>query len=117
MRRTSNDVTVSGGGVNSAISFWDDYNQSTPTGLTAGNFTVSNNLLTGGGFTSYAEDYSGPNGQATENVANSAVGGNSLVNVKYLNNSFSAYLNACVGQYGTWFYRGGWPSYYGGPTD
>jgi hypothetical protein len=117
MRRAASDPTVSGGGMSSAISIWDGYNQSKPTGLTAGNFTVSNNLLAGGGFTFYAEDYSGPNGQAAENVANSAVGGNSLVNVKFLNNRLSTYLNTCVGQYGTWFYRGGWPSYYGGPTD
>jgi len=117
MTRTPNDVTVSGGGVDSAIALWDDYNQSTPTGLTAGNFTVSNNLLTGGGFTSYAEDLSGPNGQAQENVPNSAVGGNSLVNVNFVNNSYSTYLYPCVGVWGTWFYRGAWPSYYGGPTD
>jgi hypothetical protein len=117
MTRTPNDVTVAGGGMDSAIAIWDDYNQSQPTGLTAGNFTVSNNLFAGGGFTNYAEDYSGPNGQAAENVAGSAAGGNSLINVKFLNNRYSTYLNACVGQYGTWFYRGAWPSYYGGPTD
>jgi hypothetical protein len=119
MRRTPNDVSVSGGGMDSAIAVWDDYNQgSAPTGLTAGNFTISNNLFTGGGFTLYAEDYSGPNGQAAENVPNSAAGGNSLTNMKYLNNVFSTYIaGSCVGQYGTWFYRGKWPSYYGGPTD
>jgi len=118
MTRAPNDPNVSGGAINSAISFWDDFNQgSTPTGLTAGNFSVSNNLLTGGGFTSFVEDYSGPTGQAQENVPNSAVGGNSLVNVKFSNNSYSTYLNACVGVWGTWFYRGAWPSYYGGPTD
>jgi hypothetical protein len=117
MVRSPKDVTVSGGAVNSAVSLWDDYNQTTPTGLSASNFTVSNNLMAGGGFTNYAEDYSGPNGQATENVPNSAVGGNSLVNVKFLNNTYSTYLYPCVGQWGTWFYRGAWPSYYGGPTD
>ncbi len=117
MVRTPNDVTVSGGGINSAISFWDDYNQSTPTGLTAGPFTVSNNLLTGGGFTSFVEDYSGPNGIAQENVPNSAAGGNTLVKVSFVNNTYSTYLNPCIGTWGTWFYRGAWPSYYGGPTD
>lgn len=116
--RTPNDVNVSGAGLDSAIAIWDDYNQSTPTGLVAGHFTVSNNLMGGQpGFMSYAEDYSGPNGQAAENVANSAAGGNSLVDVKYLNNFWSNYYDACVGQWGTWFYRGAWPSYYGGPTD
>jgi len=117
MARNPNDVTVSGGAVNSAISFWDDYNQTTPTGLTAGHFTVNNNLFAGGGFTTYAEDYSGPNGQAQENVPNSAVGGNSLVDVKFVGNFFSTYLHPCVGEWGTSFYRGNWPSYYGGPTD
>ena len=115
--RTPGDVTVSGGGIDSAIAIWDDYNQTTPTGLTAGHITVSNNLIAGGGFAAYAEDYSGPSGQATENVANSAVGGNSLTNISFLNNSFSTYLNSCVGSFGVWFYRGAWPPYYGGPDD
>lgn len=116
--RTANDVTVSGGGLDSAIAIWDDYNESSPTGLTAGHFTISDNLMGGQpGFMSYAEDYSGPSGQATENVANSAVGGNSLVDVKYIGNYWSNYYDACVGQWGTWFYRGAWPAYYGGPTD
>lgn len=118
MLRAPNDVTVSGGGIGSAISVWDDYNQGTPTGFVAGHFTISDNLLGGqAGFMSYAEDYSGPNGQATENVANSAAGGNSLVDVKYVGNYFSNYYEACGGVWGTWFYRGAWPAYYGGPTD
>ena len=116
--RTPNDVNVSGGGLDSAIAIWDDYNQSKPTGLVAGHYTISNNLMGGQpGFMSYAEDYSGPNGIATENVPNSAVGGNTLVDVKYLNNSWSNYYDACVGRWGTWFYRGKWTPYYGGPTD
>lgn len=116
--RTPNDVAVSGADVDSAIAIWDDYNQSTPTGLTSGHFTISNNLIGGQpGFMSYAEDYSGPNGQAPENVANSAVGGNSLIDVKYMNNYWSNAYDACVGQSGTWFYRSAWPPYYGGPTD
>jgi len=118
MLRSPSDVTVSGGAVNSAVSIWDDYNQSTPTGLVAGHYTVSNNLIGGqGGFMTYAEDYSGPNGIAQENVANSAVGGNSLVDVKFLNNTFSNHWETCVGLWGTSFYRGAWPPYYGGPTD
>jgi hypothetical protein len=120
MRRTPNDVTVPGAGMDSAIAVWDDYNQgSSPTGLVAGNFTISNNLINGGGaFAMYAEDYSGPNGIATENVPNSAVGGDSLTNMRYLSNIFSTNLDgACIGQYGTWFYRGSWTPYFGGPTD
>jgi len=117
-------TSVSGTGVNSAIALWDSFNQggdsfnqSVPTGLTSGNFTVTDNLIAGGGFAIYAEDYSGPNGQAPENVANSAVGGNSLTNVTFTNNKFSNIFNRCVGALGIWFYRGAWPPYYGGPTD
>jgi hypothetical protein len=119
MLRAPNDVTVSGGGLDSGIAIWDSFNQgSSPTGRIGGHFTISNNLLGGQtGFMSYAEDYSGPNGQSPENVTNSAAGGNSLVDVKYLNNSWSNHYDACVGQYGTWFYRGAWVAYYGGPTD
>ena len=116
--RAANDVNVSGGGLDSAIAIWDDFNQSTSTGLTAGHFTISNNLLGGQPiFMSFVEDYFGPNGQAAENVANSAVGGNSLVDVKFVNNYWSNFYSACVGQAGTWFYRGAWTPYYGGPTD
>jgi hypothetical protein len=110
-------TSVTGAVANSAIALWNDFNQSTPTGLTAGNFTVINNLIGGGGFAIYAEDISGPSGQATENVANSAVGGNSLTNVTFINNKFSTQYYSCVGNFGIWFYRGGWPPYYGGPTD
>ena len=115
--RVPGDVSVSGGGIDSAIALWDDFNQSTPSGLTAGNITVTNNLIAGGGFAAFAEDYMGPGGQATENVANSAVGGNNLTKVSFMNNVFSTYLNSCVGEYGVWFYRSAWPPYYGGPTD
>lgn len=117
--RTPGDKDVSGAGLDSAIAIWDDYNQgASPTGLNAGNFTISNNLMGGQpGFMAYAEDYSGPNGIAAENVPNSAAGGNSLNKVQYLNNSWSNYYDACIGVWGAWFYRGAWPSYYGGPTD
>jgi len=118
MLESPNSVRVSGGGVDSGIAIWDSFNQSSPTGLIGGHYSISNNLIGGdGGFMSYAEDYSGPNGQATENVTNSAVGGNSLVDVKFLNNVYSNHYNPCVGQYGTWFYRGAWSPYWGGPTD
>jgi hypothetical protein len=112
--RVPGDVTVAGGGIDSAITIWDDYNQSTPTGLVAGHYTVSNNLIAGGGFAIYAEDYSPGDGGPGDT---SAVGGNSLVKVTFTNNSFSTYLNDCVGIYGVWFARLTWPPYYGGPTD
>jgi hypothetical protein len=111
VERVAGDVTVSGGGVNSAVAIWNDYNQSTPTGKVAGNITVDNNLITSGGFSIYAEDYSPSEG------ANGANGGNSLVDVHFINNKFSTVNHPCVGDYGVWFYRAAWPPYYGGPTD
>ena len=119
MVRRPGDVDISGGNLDSSIAIWDDWNQgSNPTGLVTTNIVVSNNLLSGGGFTAYAEDYSGPNGIAPENVTNSNVGGDSITDIQFLNNKFSTYVGgACVGQWGTWFYRGAWSPYYGGPTD
>jgi Ca2+-binding RTX toxin-like protein len=86
---------------------------------------VEDNLLAGGGFTLYGLDYSGPGGSAQENVPGSAAGGNSVRDIRFVNNKFSTNVHPhtsgstsrCVGTWGTWFYRGGWPSYYGGPTD
>lgn len=114
MTRAPGDITVSGGGFNSAIAIWNDYNQSTPTGLVSGPFTITNNLIAGGGFAIYAEDYSPGDGSPGNP---SAVGGNSLTNVVFTDNKFSTFYNKCVGYYGVWFYRAAWPPYYGGPTD
>ena len=76
---------------------------------------MSNNLISGGGFSVYAEDYSPGDGAPGHP---SAVGGNNLTNVTFINNKFSTFLNGnCVGNFGVWFYRGSWPPYYGGPTD
>lgn len=103
----------------SAISIWNSLKSSD-------DWTLQNNLLTGAGFTLYAQDYSGPgNSFAAENVANSAVGGYTVTNIRFVDNKFSTSQyphgagdsSACVGNWGTWFYRGGWPPYYAGPTD
>lgn len=103
----------------SAISIWNSLKSSD-------DWTIQNNLFTGAGFTLYAEDYSGPgNVLAVENVANSAVGGYTVTNIRYLNNKFStsqfphtaADTSSCVGIWGTYLYRARWPPYYGGPTD
>jgi hypothetical protein len=103
----------------SAIAIWNSLKSSD-------DWTIADNLFTGGGFTLYAEDYIGPGGAwATENVRDSAVGGYAVTNIRFLNNRFStsqyphgaANNSRCVGAWGTWFYRGQWPSYYGGPTD
>jgi hypothetical protein len=112
MQRTPNDVDVSGGGMDSAIAIWNDFNQSTPTGLIATNFQVSNNLIGGGGFAIYAEDYSPTDG------IGGAAGGDQLTNVVFTNNKFSTGIEGkCVGSYAIWFYRPTWTPYFGGPTD
>ncbi|MEJ0049075.1 MAG: hypothetical protein WDN04_25405 [Rhodospirillales bacterium] len=112
--RVPGDVNVAGGGIDSAIAIWNDYNQPAPTGLVAGNVKVTNNLIAGGGFAIYAEDYSPGDGGPGDP---SAVGGNRLVKVTFTDNKFSTYLNGCVGLWGVWFYRAAWPPYFGGPTD
>lgn len=107
------------GEATSAISIWNSLKSSD-------DWTIQDNLFTGAGFTLYAEDYSGPgNVMAAENVANSAVGGYTVTNIRFLNNKFStsqfphaaANTSACVGTWGTWFFRSKWPPYYAGPTD
>lgn len=62
------------------------------------NVSVVGNLMAGGGFAVYAEDYS-------PSEANPA-GGYSLTNVSFTGNVFSTAHFACVGSYGVWFTRG-----------
>lgn len=85
-----------------AISIWNGQKNTD-------NILVENNLVTGGGFSIYAEDYS-------PSEAN-PVGGYTMTNVRFVNNRFSNRLSGCVGEWGIWFYRGSatWP-YHGGPT-
>ena len=64
----------------------------------ADDILVERNLLTGGGFTVYAEDYS-PS-EATP------AGGFSLTNIRFVDNVFSNIRYSCVGSYGVWFTRG-----------
>ena len=48
-----------------------------------------------------------------------------VTNIRFLDNRFStsqyphgaANHSRCVGVWGTWFFRGPWPPYFGGPTD
>lgn len=60
--------------------------------------TVDFNLLAGGGFAVYAEDYSPSE--------SSPSGGYSLTNVRFTNNRFSNVHFGCVASYGVWFSRG-----------
>jgi hypothetical protein len=59
---------------------------------------VSDNLIAGGGFSVYAEDYSPSE--------TSPSGGYSVTDIHFTNNVFSTHLFACVGSYGVWYTRG-----------
>lgn len=75
----------------SAISIWNGRKN-------ASNIAVSNNLIQGGGFSVYAEDYS-------PSEANPA-GGYTVTSITFTNNRFSNSRYACVGNWGVWFTRG-----------
>jgi hypothetical protein len=89
-----------------AISIWDSLKSSN-------NILVENNLISGGGFSIYAEDYS-PS-EATNSSPNNPVGGYTVTNIVYTNNKFSTIHSSCVGSFGVWFFRSAW-TYQGGPT-
>jgi hypothetical protein len=90
----------------SAIAIWDGRRP-------ASDITVTGNLITGGGFAIYAEDYS-PGSGATGQP--SAAGGFSVSRVRFLGNLFSTRASRCVGRWGVWFTRPGWRPYRAGPT-
>jgi hypothetical protein len=75
----------------SALAIWNSRRNSD-------DYLVENNLMQGGGFTVYAEDYS-------PSEANPA-GGYSVTNVRFLNNKFSNSRYDCVGDFGVWYTRG-----------
>jgi len=64
----------------------------------ADDIVVDNNLLAGGGFAAYAEDYSPSEGNPA--------GGYTVTNVSFTNNRFSTVHYGCVGYWGVWFPRG-----------
>lgn len=78
-------------GQTSAIAIWNGRKS-------ADNILVDNNLLQGGGFSVYAEDYSPSEA--------SPAGGYTVTNVRFTNNRFSNSRYDCVGAYGVWFTRG-----------
>lgn len=101
MNIIAGDPNRAGGGIDSAIAIWNGYTSSD-------NITVRNNLITGGGFAIYAQDY--------HPSESSPAGGNVVTNIRFENNVFSTYQEGnCVGFYGIWFYRSSW-TYKGGPT-
>ncbi|WP_436640912.1 right-handed parallel beta-helix repeat-containing protein [Microbaculum sp. FT89] len=75
----------------SAIAIWNGRRNSS-------DILVENNLLAGGGFTVYAQDYS----PSEDNPQ----GGYSVTNIRFLNNKFSTVNYPCVGYWGVWFSRG-----------
>lgn len=75
----------------SAIAIWNSRRNSS-------GISVERNLLAGGGFTVYAEDYS-------PSEANPA-GGYTVTNITFANNRFSTVHQGCVGLWGVWFNRG-----------
>jgi hypothetical protein len=62
------------------------------------NIVVDHNLMAGGGFAVYAEDYSPSEA--------SPAGGYTVTNIRFTNNVFSTVHYGCVGGYGVWFTRG-----------
>jgi hypothetical protein len=89
-------------GADSAIAIWDGRRSSR-------DIAVRHNLITGGGFAVYAEDYSPAPGAGV-------AGGFLVSRVWFSGNVFSTYAARCVGKFGVWFDRSGGP-YHGGPTD
>lgn len=75
----------------SAIAIWNSRKS-------ADNILVTGNLIQGGGFSVYAEDYSPSEA--------SPAGGYTVTNVSFTNNRFSNSRYACVGNWGVWFTRG-----------
>jgi hypothetical protein len=91
----------------SAIAIWDSLRSSS-------DITVRKNLIAGGGFAIYAEDYN-PGDSAPGQL--SSVLGFSVTGIRFDFNSFSTAVSGCVGKYGAWFTRPTWQPYQGGPTD
>jgi hypothetical protein len=75
----------------SDVAIWDSRKSSS-------NILVDHNLMAGGGFSIYAEDYSPSEA--------SPAGGYSVTDITFTNNVFSTVHFACVGQFGIWYTRG-----------
>lgn len=88
IRHNTIDVTQN---QTSAIALWNG-RKSTDDVL------VDANLISGGGFSVYAQDYSPSE--------SSPAGGYSVTNVRFTNNVFSTVHYGCVGYWGVWFPRG-----------
>jgi hypothetical protein len=90
-----------------AIAIWDSRRSAT-------SITITGNLITGGGFAAYAEDYNPGTGAPGTTTA---AAGYTVTAITFTANTFSTYASPCVGKYGVWFTRPTWTPYQGGPTD
>ena len=88
IRHNTFDITQ---GQNAAVSVWDSRRNSD-------DIAIDGNLMAGGGFTVYVEDYSPSE--------TSPAGGFSVTNVRITNNLFSNVHFPCVGNWGVWYTRG-----------
>ena len=88
IRHNHFDITQ---GQNACVAIWNSRRNSD-------DILVDNNLMAGGGFTVYAEDYS----PSEENP----VGGYSVTNIRFTNNAFSTVHFNNVGYWGAWYPRG-----------
>ncbi|TPG18966.1 right-handed parallel beta-helix repeat-containing protein [Pedococcus bigeumensis] len=88
IRHNTIDVAA---GQDSAIALWNSRKS-------VDNVVIDHNLMQGGGFATYAEDYSPSE--------SSPAGGYSVTRVSYTNNVFSTSRYGCVGQWGVWYTRG-----------
>lgn len=84
-------TTDDGDSANAAIGIWNGRRD-------ARDILVARNLIAGGGFSVYAQDYSPSEGNPS--------GGYSVTDVRFVDNVFSRRLHGCVGSYGVWFPRG-----------
>jgi hypothetical protein len=76
---------------NAAVAIWNGRKSSS-------GIVVERNLIAGGGFSVYAEDYS-PSEE-------SPGGGYSVTNIRFVGNVFSTRHFGCVGYFGVWYPRG-----------
>ena len=76
---------------NAAVAIWNGRKSSS-------GIVVERNLIAGGGFSVYAEDYS-PSEE-------SPAGGYSVTNIRFVSNVFSTRHFGCVGYFGVWYPRG-----------
>ena len=78
-------------GQNAAVAIWNSMRDSD-------DFLVDSNLVAGGGFAMYAEDY--------HPSERNPKGGYSVTNIVHTNNRFSTSLYPCAGAFGIWYPRG-----------